>query len=185
MPCRPPTPPHAEGSRGTNLPRRGEVTGRGELGPPPATRHRRTGRNERGPVWPPDGAATRHRSDVTRRYPVPEYPDRELRVTVACPDCAATAVDRREVVEHRPCGSVRPLDAVQVDGGYRCPDCDVTGPAASPGFSVVGELYDCEACLARFDDPDYVVGVVAPATAERTAESPSPRQPRTLPGSER
>lgn len=134
---------------------------------------------------PPDGADARHRSDGTRRYPVPEYPDRELRVTAACPDCAATAVDRREVVEHRPCGSVRPRDAVQADGGYRCPDCDATGPAASPGFSVVGELYDCEACLARFDDPDYVVDVVAPVPAERTSGPSSPRQRRTLARGER
>ena len=129
---------------------------------------------------PPDGTATPHRSDGTRRYPVPEYPARELRVTVACPDCAATDLDRRRVVEHHVCGSVRPLDAVQLDGGYRCPDCDATGPAASPGFSVVGELYDCGACLSRFDEPDHVVDVVPVAPDERTPGSPPPRQRRTL-----
>lgn len=77
-----------------------------------------------------------------------EHPTRELRLEAQCPDCGVSDPSYQHVVEHEPCGCIRPLEAFADAGG--CPDCGGTTDAA-----VIARLYDCRDCDSRFDTPAY------------------------------
>jgi len=64
-----------------------------------------------------------------------------------CPRCGGP-LERRSVLEHEPCGAIRPRLEFEAAGGLDCPDCDVVEAGA---FRTVGELFWCPGCEERFD----------------------------------
>lgn len=90
----------------------------------------------------------RPRRDRWTPYRRGEYPEHRLSIEAACPDCHAAAPPYRHVVEHEPCGCIRPFDEFADAGG--CPNCGGVDDA-----TVIARLYACPSCGSSFDTPAY------------------------------
>lgn len=90
----------------------------------------------------------RTRTDRCGDYRCGEYPARKLLLETRCPDCTAVDPPYQHVLEHDPCGCIRPFEAFADAGG--CPDCGGVADA-----SVIGRYYTCPTCRSSFDTPEY------------------------------
>lgn len=90
----------------------------------------------------------RTRADRFETYRRGEYPAHRLFLEATCPDCHAQAPPYRHVLEHEPCGCIRPFEAFSDAGG--CPNC-----GGVEGATVIARLYACQTCGSSFDTPEY------------------------------
>ena len=106
--------------------------------------------------------AARPRRDEWKSYRRGEYPTFRLVLETVCPDCRAASPPYQHVLEHEPCGCIRPFDAFADAGG--CPNCGGVDEAA-----VIARLYTCPVCGSTFDTPSH--RLIARQTPVSTAAS--------------
>ena len=82
-----------------------------------------------------------------------------LRISEACPACAAQDLDDVTLVYHFACAAVFPL-AEGADAALRCPKCGEQGTLGQPGFEPSGVLAHCRACGR--DSPEAVPSLECP-----------------------
>lgn len=90
---------------------------------------------------------------VVERYPCAEH-DATLMLVPLCPACGVDRPLHQPVVEHRQCGSIRPLAAFRAGRGFDCPACGRDSVEAS-SLAVVAQLDTCQVCETNFDAPEY------------------------------
>ena len=93
-------------------------------------------------------ANDRTQRDRWAAYRRGEHPEYRFSIEAACPDCHAPAPPYEHVIEHEPCGCIRPFDEFADANG--CPNCGGVDDA-----TVIARLYACPACGSSFDTPAY------------------------------
>lgn len=80
----------------------------------------------------------------------------EVHSKYACPRCKSDNVEFTELLEHMKCGYIGPKDTFVKDEVFVCPRCQTVLGEGSSDHRVIGNFYQCEKCLYRFDKPDVV-----------------------------
>jgi hypothetical protein len=74
----------------------------------------------------------------------------------ACPRCKSDNVGFTELLEHMKCGNIGPKDTFVKGTFLMCPRCQNILTEGGPDNRVIGNFYQCEKCVYRFDRPDVV-----------------------------
>ena len=74
----------------------------------------------------------------------------------ACSRCKSDNVEFTELFEHIRCGYIGPKDTFVKEDVLVCPRCQTVLGEGSSDHRVIGNFYQCEKCLYRFDKPDVV-----------------------------
>lgn len=70
-----------------------------------------------------------------------------------CPRCGSKNLRRTTLVSHISCGYTGPLEDMATNEGYVCKKCGKPLGKEGEGYIVLGRLFTCEECGARFDSP--------------------------------
>lgn len=87
---------------------------------------------------------------VSKVYVCPECSAEGMQYTTVCPSCEAANAVETTVLEHT-CGHIAPESEFEGDGGYRCPDCEMS---LQPEDVDGEERYHCRECAEIFERPD-------------------------------
>ena len=74
----------------------------------------------------------------------------------ACSRCKSDNVEFTELFEHIKCGYIGPKGTFVKEDVLVCPRCQTVLGEGSSDHRVIGNFYQCEKCLYRFDKPDVV-----------------------------
>jgi hypothetical protein len=80
----------------------------------------------------------------------------EVHSKYACSRCKSDNVEFTELFEHIKCGYIGSKDTFVKEDVLACPRCQTVLGEGSSDHRVIGNFYQCEKCLYRFDKPDVV-----------------------------
>jgi len=80
----------------------------------------------------------------------------EVHSKYACSRCKSDNVEFTELFEHIKCGYIGAKDTFVKEDVLACPRCQTVLGEGSSDHRVIGNFYQCEKCLYRFDKPDVV-----------------------------
>lgn len=84
----------------------------------------------------------------------PECSSTGLEFATVCTGCESNRVLKKDVIEHLTCGCVKPREAFeQRNGDYSCPKCGDVLRSVGVDYAKMGELFVCQDCEDRFDEP--------------------------------
>ena len=80
----------------------------------------------------------------------------EVHSKYGCPRCKSDNVEFTELLEHIKCGYIGSKDTFVKEGVLVCPRCQAGLVEKAVDHRVIGNFYQCEKCVYRFDRPDVV-----------------------------
>jgi DNA-directed RNA polymerase subunit M/transcription elongation factor TFIIS len=93
---------------------------------------------------------------LSRVLTCPQCGSPDMHSKYACPRCKSDNVGFTELLEHMKCGNIGPKDTFVKDALMVCPRCQSVLTEGGLDNRVIGNFYQCEKCVYRFDRPDVV-----------------------------
>ena len=107
-------------------------------------------------VKPLEELALTSKKIIDRVLRCPKCDYREVDVKLQCPNCGSTNIERVRIIQHRICGYIDLEISFRQDGRLVCPHCH-TPILSENDYRVLGTLYYCYNCRARFHEPDVML----------------------------
>lgn len=83
----------------------------------------------------------------------PNCQSKKIKVSLRCPNCNSFNIEKEEMLEHLPCGAVRPRIDFKHGNELICPKCGERLEAIGVDYSRMGRSYICNECGEKFDLP--------------------------------
>lgn len=92
------------------------------------------------------------RRELFDQVPVcPNCQSKKIKVSLRCPNCNSLDIKKEDLLEHLPCGAVRPRIAFKHGSELICPKCGDQLEAIGVNYSRMGQSYLCSDCGEKFD----------------------------------
>lgn len=94
-------------------------------------------------------------STKAESYTCAEHDTAQLQLSCSCPQCGGQDIMAQRVVEHQPCGCIKPLANFTTGHDITCPECETPIEQSSSEYRLITTIYDCQTCGQRGDRLKY------------------------------
>lgn len=114
-------------------------------------------------------------------YTCAEHDTAQLQLTYLCPQCGGQDITAQRVVEHHPCGCIKPFENF-IDGhDTTCPKCNSPIGQSPSEYRPITTIYDCQTCGQRSDRLQYQLTNQSPTYQSQPPLATAPRHRAVIP----